>query len=174
MEPSVAVSSIAEPPATEPCSTNSHSREEHDSAAECRIGNLQLLSKHIEEVTQHVIQCLPYQGMADSPDAITITDRNGLASVMSCKFNDCGQQITFATSTKTTGLTGKAHWTNNLAAIWGQMAVGGGFNSLEESMSVLCVPVMTNSSFVHTEQVIGKWWWTILQESMIAAGKEEK
>ena len=120
MEPSVAVSSIAEPPATEPCSTNSHSHEEHESAAERRIVNMQLLSKHIEEVTQHVIQCLPCQGMADSPDTITITEekyRDGLASVMSCKFNGCGQQITFATSTKTTGLTGRAHWTNNLAAV---------------------------------------------------------
>ena len=91
MEPSVAVSSIAEPPATEPCSTNSHSHEEHESAAERTIVNMQLLSKHIEEVTQHVIQCLPCQGMADS---ITITeekDLDGLASVMSYKFNGCGQ-----------------------------------------------------------------------------------
>ena len=115
--------------------------------------------------------------MADSTDAVTITeekDRDGLASIMSCKFNGCGQQITFLTSTKTTGLTGRAHWTNNLAAVWGQMTIGGGSNSLEESVSVLGVPVMTKSSFIHTEQVIGKWWWTILEESMITAGKEEK
>ena len=48
------------------------------------------------------------------------------------------------------------------------MTVGGGFNSLEESLSVL------KSSFVHTEQTIGKWWWTVLEESMKSAGKEEK
>ena len=90
--------------------------------------------------------------MANSPDAVTITeekDHDGLASIMSCKFNGCGQQITFSTSTKTTGLTGRAHWTNNLAAVWGQIVIGGGFNSLEESMSVLDVPVMTKS-FIHT------------------------
>ena len=40
MEPSVAVSSIAELPATEPCSKNSHSHEEHGSDAECRKVNM--------------------------------------------------------------------------------------------------------------------------------------
>jgi len=47
-------------------------------------------------------------------------------------------------------------WTNNLAVVWGQMTTGSGFNTLEESLSVLNVPVMTKRSFVHTEQVIGK------------------
>jgi len=177
MEPSVAIPSTAEIFLTESCSTNSQSHKEHESAAECRIVNLQLLSKHIEEVTQHVIQCLPCQGMAKSPDAVTITeekDHDGLASVMSYKFNGCGQQITFAISIKTIGLTGRAQWTNNLAAVWGQMAVGGGFNSLEELMSALGVPVMTKSSFIYTERIIGKWWWIILEESILTAGKEEK
>ena len=54
------------------------------------------------------------------------------------------------------------------------MSVGGGFNSLEESLSVFNIPfVMTQRSFVHTEQMIGKWWWKLLEESMISAGKEE-
>ena len=30
---------------------------EHRSTAECRIINLDLLSKHIEDVTQHVVTC---------------------------------------------------------------------------------------------------------------------
>jgi len=104
-----------------PCSANSQSHKEHDSAAKCRITNLQLLSKHIEEVTQHVIWWLSCNGMADSPDVATITEvkdhNDGLASVMSYKLNGCGQQITFATSIKTTGLTGRAQWTNNMAAV---------------------------------------------------------
>ena len=115
--------------------------------------------------------------VAQSCDAIAIVgekDRNGLASIMGCKFKGCGQELTFNTSTKTTGLTGKMFWTNNLAAVWGQMTVGGGFNSLEESLSVLNIPVMTKRSFIHTEQMIGKWWWTVLEESMISAGKVEK
>ena len=54
------------------------------------------------------------------------------------------------------------------------MSVGGGFNSLEEFLSVFNIPfVMTQRSFVLTEQMIGKWWWKLLEESMISAGKEE-
>ena len=144
---------------------------------ECRIINLQLLSRHIEDVTQHVATCSACHMVAQSLDAITVVgekDRNGLASIMGCKFKGCGQELTFNTSTKATGLTGKYFWTNNLAAVWGQMSVGGGFNSLEESLSVFNIPVMTQRSFVHTEQMIGKWWWKLLEESMISAGKEEK
>ena len=97
-----------------------------------------------------------------------------LASIMGCKFNGCGQDLIFATSNKISGLTGRPHWANNLAAVWGQMTVGGGFNSLQESMSVLGVPVMTKQSYIDTERIIGKWWWTALKESILAAGKEEK
>ena len=145
--------------------------------AECRIINLELLSKHIEDITQHVVKCQTCLKMSKSTDAITIVGekhRDGLASIMGCKFNGCGQELTFATSNKISGLTGRPHWANNLAAVWGQMTVGGGFNSLQESMSVLGVPVMTKQSFIDTERIIGKWWWTALEESMLAAGKEEK
>ena len=93
---------------------------------------------------------------------------------MGCILKGCGQELTFNTYTKTTGLTGNMFWTNNLAAVWDQMTVGGGFNSLEESLSVLNIPVMIKRSFIHAEQVIGKWQWTALQESMKSAGKEEK
>ena len=64
-------------------------------------------------------------------DAITVVGekhRDGLASILGYKFNGCGKEITFATSKKSSGLTGKKYWTNNLAAVWGQMTVGGGFN----------------------------------------------
>ena len=119
---------------------------------ECRIINLQLLSRHIEDVTQHVATCSACRMMAQSLDTITVVgekDRNGLASIMGCKFKGCGQELTFNTSTKATGLT-EIFWTNNLAAVWGQMSIGGGFNSLEESLSVFNIPVMTQRSFVHT------------------------
>ena len=54
------------------------------------------------------------------------------------------------------------------------MTVGGGFNSLQESLSVLGIPTMTKQSFIDTESAVGKWWWTVLQQSMLAAGKVEK
>ena len=50
--------------------------------------------------------------------------------------------MSFPTSTKVSGPIGN-YWTTNLAAVWGQMATGGGLNSLQESMSVLGVPIMS-------------------------------
>ena len=61
-----------------------------------------------------------------------------------------------------------------MSAVWGQMVTGGGYSQLEESMSVLGVPVMTKASFISTERDIGEWWRTELVETMKAAGKEEK
>jgi len=54
------------------------------------------------------------------------------------------------------------------------MATGGGFSCLQESMSVLGVPVMTKRSFMATERALGKWWWEILEDSMKSAGEEER
>ena len=144
---------------------------------QCRIINLQLLSRHIDDVTQHVATCLACRMVAQSLEPITVVggkDYNGLTSIMGCKFKGCGQELIFNTSTKATGLTGKFFWTNKLAAVWGQMSVEGGFNSLEESLNIFNIPVMTQRYFVHTEQMIGKWWWKLLEKSMISAGKEEK
>ena len=82
------------------------------------------------------------QSKEDSVTIVGETHNKGLASMLGCQFG-CGKQLVFATSTKSTGLTGKKYWTNNLAAVWGQMAVGGGFNTLEETMCILGIPVMT-------------------------------
>ena len=49
-------------------------------------------------------------------------------------------------------------WETNLAAVWGQMATGGGHAMLQETMSVLGVPTMTKKSFMTTERDIGEWW----------------
>ena len=98
----------------------------------------------------------------------------GLASILSWKCTLCDEEISFSTSTKAVGSKGNQYWSCNLAAVWGQMVTGGGFNPLQESMSILGVPVMSKQSFMQTESQIGKWWWKASQESMKAAGKQEK
>ena len=50
------------------------------------------------------------------------------------------------------------------------MSTGGEHSQLEETMSVVGVPVMTNASFVQTERGIGELWKQELQESMVKAG----
>jgi len=64
--------------------------------------------------------------------------------MLGCHFG-CGKELAFATSTKTTGLSGKKYWTTNLAVVWGQMAVGGGFNSLEGTMCILGIPAPSST-----------------------------
>lgn len=59
-------------------------------------------------------------------------------------------------------------WECNLAAVWGQMCTGGGHSRLEETMSVVGVPVMTKRSF------ISEMWKQVLEQSMAEAGRRER
>ena len=40
-------------------------------------------------------------------------------------------------------MTGGKQWEANLAAVWGQMATGGGHKPFSEMMAVFGVPIMT-------------------------------
>ena len=79
-----------------------------------------------------------------------------MASIIAYRCCGCGDQISLATSTKVISPEGNKYWSINLAAVWGQMATGGGYNKLEEAMSILGVPVMSKKLFVNTEKLIGK------------------
>ncbi len=46
------------------------------------------------------------------------------------------------------------------------MSTGGGHSALEETMSVMGVPVMTKSTFIETENAIGEVWKRELLQSM--------
>ena len=76
----------------------------------------------------------------------------GMPFILSYKCDGCGQDNSFATSTKVDIPSNGKYWSCNVAAIWGQMSTGGGFYHLEESMGILGVPVMSKQSFVNTEQ----------------------
>ena len=67
------------------------------------------------------------------------------ASILSWKCTICEHEMSFSTSTKLAGSKGNQYWTSNLAAVWGQMVTGGGFNPLQESMSVLAFLLCPNS-----------------------------
>ena len=100
--------------------------------------------------------------------------RDGLASILLGECSVCKHTITLATSKEVKGPRGYSRWECNLAAVWGQMAIGGGRSQLEEAMSFIGVPVMTKTGFVDTERVIGEWWKQELKESMAEAGQEER
>ena len=142
--------------------------------AECRIINIDLLNQHIKSVVDHFSEFHSEGGPLGEHAILAGEKHHGLASILSWKCTICEHEMSFSTSTKVAGSKGNQYWTSNLAAVWGQMVTGGGFNPLQESMSVLGIPVMSKQSFMQTECQIGEWWWNALQESMKAAGKEEK
>ena len=82
--------------------------------------------------------------------------RQGLASILRGQCSVCEHTITLETSQKVKGPRQYCRWECNLAAVWGQMATGGGHSHLEESMSVLGVRVMSKASFINTERDIGQ------------------
>ena len=74
--------------------------------------------------------------------------RQGLASILTGQCSVCKHSIVLETSPKVKDPQMYCRWECNLAAVWGQMATGGGHSHLEETMSVLGVLVMTQASFI--------------------------
>ncbi len=54
------------------------------------------------------------------------------------------------------------------------MSTNGGHSALEETMSIMGVPVMTKNSFIDTERVIREMWKQEQLQSMAEAGREER
>lgn len=54
------------------------------------------------------------------------------------------------------------------------MTTGGEHSTLEETMSVLDVPVLTKCLLYSNERGIGKYWKQSLIDSMVQKGREEK
>jgi hypothetical protein len=139
--------------------------------AEClkgsRIINIEQLLQYSSQLTAHASRC-------NGSIMLSGETRDGLASIFTGHCSTCDHTITFPTSQKVKGPRGYVRWECNLAAVWGQMAIGGGHSQLEEMMSVMGVPVMRRTTFINTERDIGEQWKQRLQESMLEAGKEEK
>ena len=139
-----------------------------------RIINLEQLASFVNTFTQHVLSC-PKSALIEEGSAITIEgeSQQGLASIIGMKCNGCKTVLHMETSTKVRGPTGNKRWECNIAAVWGQMATGGGHKKLKETMATLGVPIMSQRSFITTERDIGEWWRRQLENSMTEAGKEE-
>ena len=101
--------------------------------------------------------------------------RDGLVSVLTAQCKGCGTESAFPKSSKVNCKVTRQSQKCNLAAVWGQMATGGGCSPLQESIPFLvCVAVMTKKSFMATGRALGKCWWKVLDVSMKSAGQEER
>ena len=130
-------------------------------STDSRIINLGQLNDYLNKIAVHTATCEAYQKIIDSfpNDMLLIMEQAhyGMVSIIAYQCCGCGNQISFATSTKVTSPDGNKYWSCNLVAVWGQMATGGGHNKLEESMSILGLPVISKKLFINTEKLIGKW-----------------
>jgi len=109
----------------------------------------------LEKVAAHAATCHAYQSKAlslSADDAMLIFEHccQGLGLLLSYKCRGCEETVSFAASAKIKILSGGNYWSCNIAVIWGQMATGGGFNHLEESMAIFGIPVMTKQAFIAT------------------------
>ena len=82
--------------------------------------------------------------------------------------------VKLESSVKIVGPKGIKRWECNVAAVWGQIATGGGYSKLNETMATLGVPCTSQKNFIATERQIGEWWRDKLHESMMEAGREER
>ena len=139
-----------------------------------RIINLDNLQEHLQVISQHAATCQPCMDNALSGnDAIVLVGEHnhaGLCSVLSSRCAGCHMEFQFSTSSRVQGMSGGHYWECNLAAVWGQMATGGGHTPLKESMAVLGIPSMSKKLFMSIEKRICEWWWSLLEESMKEAG----
>ena len=143
-----------------------------------RIVNLGNLQEHLQVISQHAAMCQPCMDNALSGnEAIVLVgehNRAGFCSVLSSHCAGCHMEFQFSTSSRVQGMSDGHYWECNLAAVWRQMATGGGHAPLKESMAVLGIPSLSKMSFMSIEKRIGEWWWSLLEDSMKEAGAAEK
>ena len=125
-----------------------------------RIINLDKLASFLNTFTQHTLTCPRALDLENANPAITIEgeSQQGLASIISVKCMGCNEIVKLESSAKIVGPKGIKRWECNVAAVWGQMATGGGYSKLNETMTTLGVPCMSQKSFINTERQIGEWW----------------
>ena len=110
--------------------------------------NLDQLQQYIDELVSHARQC---QGSI----MLNGETRNGLALFCLVVAPVVVMKSSFKLLKKVKGPNGYQRWECYLAAVWGQMSTDGGHSVLQESLSTLGIPVMSKSSFIHTERDIG-------------------
>ena len=159
-----------------PITKNTHSNKLKHGGS--RIINLDNLGKHLEVISQHAASCQQCRDntLSGNQAIVLIGEQNraGLCSVLSSRCAGCHKKFQFSTSSRVQGMSGGHYWECNLAAVWGQMATGGGNAPLKESMAVLGIPSLSKKSFMSIEKRIGEWWWDLLKDSMKEAGAAEK
>ena len=132
-----------------------------------RVIDLSKLAVNIQKITSHSTSC----GGSCTVDGEIY--HAGLASIIqvTCTKSDTVFHIKLSCFTDKSG---KKHWTVNLGAVLGQMAIGGGASHLTQTMTSLGTPSMSKHTFTSTERYLSEEIEKMLAKSMIEAGKKER
>jgi len=105
-------------------------------------------------------------------------NRDGLSSTLLAICEKCHEEFKFTSSDKVTVIrkdgTSRSTRESNIAAVMGQMATGGGFSNLEQSLSIIGVPPLSKPAFIDIERCLGHLFEQYLTELMLEAGMEER
>ena len=101
------------------------------------------------------------------------SSRYGLASVLVSQCQKYYSIFRYYTSTKLT-YSNNTHYTSNVQAVLGQIVTGGGAEHLEEQLACVQVPALTKVSFILLERTLGRVFEQVVEDNLLAAGKEER
>ena len=124
--------------------------------------NIDCLKDHVVDITTHSCVCGKAQELCmkgEDPIKIKIEmNRSGLFSVLMANCQGCSKQFPLNTSPKQDNGTHDI----NIRAVWGTVSSGGGPSDLNEMLSTMDTPSMSETMFTTLEDKIGTWWQSVL------------
>jgi hypothetical protein len=145
-----------------------------------RLIHTDMLQDMLDVSTSHVAECTLVRvkllsGAVDKPiKLLRETRTHGLASEIRGQCQGCFKLFLFKTSPLIDSSGEHRRHEVNLRAVWGAMATGSGNAQLNELVCTLGLHGITQATFSAIEHEIGSCWQTVLQQDMLAAGREEK
>ena len=131
-----------------------------------RVLSLEKLKEYIHCLTKHAASCgVPIGFLSES-------SRHGLATVFVSQCSKCHSVLRCETSSMMTH-NDESHYTTNVQAVLGQVATGGGAEHLEKQLACLQIPSITKVTFIQLERHLGTVFEQLVNDNLLAAGKEE-
>lgn len=125
----------------------------------------------ISQFTKKLLNFCNHGPLGCSPNDIILTgeNKNGLISLFTFKCKMCNITCTIENDTC------EDNYLNlNVCAVAGTIAIGCGRSQLEEVLSAINLPSLTEKTYDHNHKVIGKHWKKVAVMNMEEAGKREK
>jgi hypothetical protein len=145
-----------------------------------RLVKTDMLQNMLSVTARHVAECEAVQEklkckIIETPILLMNETRTqGLASEIRGQCQGCDQAYVFRTSPLINTSESGKRFEVNVRAVWGTMVSGGGRAQLNETMCTLGLSGLSQPTFSAIEHEIGSLWGSVIEEDMLAAGREER